>query len=40
MKTLLLAGAMVLALIAGAVRDPAALADPNADWAHIIRTAR
>lgn len=40
MKTLLLAGAMVLALATGAVRDPKALAAPNAEWAHIIRTVR
>lgn len=40
MKTLLLAGALVLALATGAVRDPGSLADPNAQWAHVIRTAR
>ena len=40
MKTLLLAGAMVLALATGAVRDPGSLADPQAPWARIIHTAR
>lgn len=40
MKTLLLAGAMVLALVTGAMRDPSALADPKAQWAQIIHTAR
>lgn len=40
MKTLLLAGAMVLALATGAVRDPKALAEPQAQWAKIIHTVR
>lgn len=40
MKTLLLAGALVLALATGAVTNSAALADPDAQWAKIIRTAR
>jgi hypothetical protein len=40
MKTLLVAGALALALISGALRDPAGLADPNADWARIVRTVR
>lgn len=40
MKTLLLAGALVLALATGAVRHPAALAEPNAPWARIIHTVR
>ena len=40
MKTLLVAGALVLALISGVARNPAALADPNADWARIVHTIR
>ena len=40
MKTLLLAGAMVLALATGAVRTPSTLDDPHAQWAKIIHTAR
>ena len=40
MKTLFLAGALVLALATGAVRDPGSLADPNAQWARTIHTAR
>lgn len=40
MKTLLLAGALVLALATGAVNTTASLADPDAQWARIIHTAR
>lgn len=40
MKTLLLAGALLLALVSGAVRDPASLGDPSASWARVIHTAR
>lgn len=40
MKTLLLAGALVLALATGAVNNSAALSDPDAQWAKIIHTAR
>ena len=40
MKTLLFAGALVLALATGAMNHSASLADPDAQWAKIIRTAR
>lgn len=40
MKTLLLAGALTLALITGAVNNTAALSGPDAQWAKIIHTVR
>lgn len=40
MKTLLIAGALVLALASGATRQSSSLSDPNAAWARPIVTVR
>jgi hypothetical protein len=40
MKTLLIAGALLLALATGAASQSPSLSDPNAAWAHPIVTIR
>ncbi len=40
MKTLLLAGALTLALASTVATKPSSLAQPDAPWARIIHTVR